>query len=454
MQMAAQPAMTQIAQPAMMQMAAQPAMTQYSSQPAMTQYAAQPQMTQIMSQTRPAAVLSAPYAATSYRGGTTVAMGSTNYLQAGQPQQVVYESMPQQVVYESMPQQQVVYETMPQQMVYETMPQQVVYETMPQQQVVYETMQAEMAPQVVMVQAAGGGFVEVYNEAPVEVFTEMVQPVTEMFVGPDGQVEMVQAEVITDMVQTADGQVQMVQTLVEGQQVEVVEGQQEQPGPPRVVIVCTSADDLNGQPTGAWSEEITGPYYVFSEAGCEVYFASPMGGKVPLDALSLSENFFTENDRRFQEDGLMSFLDNSYALGEISPEAIDCVWLAGGHGTCMDFEANLAQFVTDALGMGRPVGAVCHGVIGLLSAVDQDGTPLLTGKQVTGFSNAEEEQVGLIDTVPFLIEQRMQELQADYSCGEPWGEYALRDGKIITGQNPQSSVRTAQLCIEAMMQPY
>jgi len=276
-----------------------------------------------------------------------------------------------------------------------------------------------------------------------------VQPVVETFVMPDGQVELVQAEIVTEVLQTAEGQV-IVETLVE----EGVVPQQEA-GPPRVVMICTSANQLGdgGQATGAWSEEITGPYYVFAEAGCEVYIASIMGGKVPIDEASLSENFLTGNDQRFAEEGCSQFLENSYAIGDVSPEAIDCVWLAGGHGTCMDFESNLAQFVTDAHALGRPIGAVCHGVIGLLGAITQEGAPLLQGKQVTGFSNAEEEQVGLLDKVPFLIQERMQELQADYSCAEPWNEYAIRDGKIITGQNPQSSVRAAQLCVEAMMQP-
>merc|ERR1712194_482834 len=178
---------------------------------------------------------------------------------------------------------------------------------------------------------------------------------------------------------------------------------------------------------------------------------------VPIDQASLGEGAYTENDSRFQEAGCLQFLENSVALSDLSVDAIDCVWLAGGHGTCMDFEASLAQFVTDAVACGRPVGAVCHGVTGLLSAINQDGTPLLQGRQVTGFSNAEEDAVGLSDRVPFLVQQRMEELGAVYSCTEPWGEYAIVDGPIITGQNPQSSVRAAQLCVQAMTpqdQPY
>jgi len=283
------------------------------------------------------------------------------------------------------------------------------------------------------------------------VVTEVVQPVTEVVIGPDGQEVFVQADVVQTVIATEQQPAEVVQAGFEQPEVVQAEGAAADPGPPRVVIICTSESQLGDHPTGAWSEEITGPYYVFLEAGCEVYVASVQGGPVPIDQGSLAEGMFTENDRRFQEEGGMQFLDNALPLADIQAEAIDCVWLAGGHGTCMDFEANLAQFVTDAVAYGRPVGAVCHGVIGLLSAINQDGTPLLAGRQVTGFSNAEEQQVGLLDKVPFLVQQRMEELGALYSCGEPWSEYAVADGPIITGQNPQSSVKTAQLCIQAMM---
>jgi len=280
-----------------------------------------------------------------------------------------------------------------------------------------------------------------YTSQP-NVVTEVVQPVETVVVDQFGQMEVVQAN-------------EVVETLVQ-QPVEMIDGQpaEEQPqGPPRVLIICTSAAALGDQPTGAWSEEITGPYYVFSEAGCEVYISSVQGGSVPIDANSLAEGTYTENDKRFQEEGGMQLLENSIALNTINIADIDCVFLAGGHGTCMDFEANLAQFVSDAVWNGRPVGAVCHGVIGLLSAVNGDGTPLLQGKQVTGFSNAEEAVVGLDGVVPYLVEDRMKELGAAYSCVEPWGCYAITDGQIITGQNPQSSVEAARQCVVAMSTP-
>lgn len=244
----------------------------------------------------------------------------------------------------------------------------------------------------------------------------------------------------------------MLEVFTQEQQ-PVMEGEIMQAAPPRVVIVCTGVAEVAGGPTGAWSEEITGPYYVFQEAGCEVYLASVNGGQVPIDELSLQQA--TANDQRFQNEDLYELLlKNVYSISADPPEVpvdqIDCVFLAGGHGTYGDFENGLAQFVTDVAGQGKPVGAVCHGVIGLLAAINQDSTPLLAGRQCTGFSDAEEIIVGLADKVPFSVQKRMEDLQSVYSCAEPWTEYALRDGNIITGQNPQSSIQAAQLCVQAL----
>jgi putative intracellular protease/amidase len=274
---------------------------------------------------------------------------------------------------------------------------------------------------------------------------ETYQPVNEVVIGPSGQPEYVQ--VVEQPV------MDMGQPLVQGDVTYADPSQQAQEQAalaPRVVIVCTSADMLGDHPTGAWSEEITGPFYVFRDAGCEIYFASIAGGPVPIDQGSLAHGMVTENDQRFHEEGGFDLLQDTLPISNIRAEDIDCVWLAGGHGTMVDFEQNLAQFITDAVAYGRPVGAVCHGVAGLLSAIKEDCTPLLQGRQVTAFSNAEEDMVQLSEKVPYLLQSRIEELGAAYSCTAPWQEYALADGPIITGQNPASSVRAAQLCIQAM----
>lgn len=302
---------------------------------------------------------------------------------------------------------------------------------------------------------AGAPVQEVTYDAPAA-FTqpaviETIQPVTEVVIGPSGQPEYVQgAEIVQQVVDQPV--MDMGQPMVQGEvaYADPAQAQEQAALAPRVVIVCTSADMLGDHPTGAWSEEITGPFYVFRDAGCEIYFASIAGGPVPIDQGSLQEGMVTENDQRFHEDGGFDLLQNTLPISDIRAEDIDCVWLAGGHGTMVDFEAPLAQFITDAVAYGRPVGAVCHGVAGLLSAIKEDCTPLLQGRQVTAFSNAEEDAVQLSGKVPYLLQSRIEELGAAYSCAAPWQEYALADGPIITGQNPASSVRAAQLCIQAM----
>jgi putative intracellular protease/amidase len=245
------------------------------------------------------------------------------------------------------------------------------------------------------------------------------------------------------------------QVVVEPDVVQAVEPGQEAPPAARAVIVCTGSDKCGncdiGKATGAWCEEICGPYYVFRDAGCEVYFASMNGGQVPIDKDSLEGDFVTDNVRRFDEEGGFALLENVFGIskGEVPADQIDCIFLAGGHGTYSDF-GELAQFVTEVNMQGKPIGAVCHGVIGLVNAVTPENQPLLAGRSCTGFSDTEEAQVGLIDKVPYSVQRIMEEAGAVYSAADPWSDYAIRHDNIITGQNPQSSVQTATLTLEAL----
>jgi len=217
----------------------------------------------------------------------------------------------------------------------------------------------------------------------------------------------------------------------------------------RVTILATSADKLGDHKTGAWSEEITGPYYTFLEAGMSVTLASISGGSIPIDAGSLSENFKTDNDKRFESTGDVDKLKSPVAASSINVEDLDVLFLAGGHGTCVDFPDGAADLVTKAYAKGKVVGAVCHGPTGLVNATDGD-KPLVNGKQVAAFSNIEEGQVQLTEKVPFLLETKLKELGAVYMPSEPWSVNAVLDGRLATGQNPQSSVKCAELCIQAL----
>eukprot|EP00403_Amphidinium_massartii_P013624 CAMPEP_0178425002 /NCGR_PEP_ID=MMETSP0689_2-20121128/28500_1 /TAXON_ID=160604 /ORGANISM="Amphidinium massartii, Strain CS-259" /LENGTH=222 /DNA_ID=CAMNT_0020046655 /DNA_START=86 /DNA_END=754 /DNA_ORIENTATION=+ len=216
-----------------------------------------------------------------------------------------------------------------------------------------------------------------------------------------------------------------------------------------IAIIATSADKMGDHTTGAWSEEITGPYYIFKDAGASVSIFSVKGGKVPIDAGSLSDSFKTENDKRFETSGDVSQLETTKAVSELDLDSTDCIFLAGGHGTVTDFPDGLASTVSTAYAKGKVVAAVCHGPTGLYKAMDGDA-PLVKGKKVCGFSDKEEEMVGLKDKVDYTPEGKMKELGAEYITGEPWSETAVRDGRLVTGQNPQSSVKAAKLCLEAL----
>jgi len=209
----------------------------------------------------------------------------------------------------------------------------------------------------------------------------------------------------------------------------------------------------DGHATGVWSEEVTGPYYVFTEAGCEVSLASVKGGKVPVDQFSLAEGFKTENDTKWEAEGNNSKFDVVPAISTLTPDDFDCIFLAGGHGTCVDFADGAAEICTKAYAAGKVVAAVCHGPFGLTKAMDGDA-PLVKGKKVCGFSNEEEQAViGMrkFDPEPPSLEDALKGAGGDYQVGEGMFQpNSVRDGKLVTGQNPASSVGVAKLAIEAM----
>lgn len=220
-----------------------------------------------------------------------------------------------------------------------------------------------------------------------------------------------------------------------------------------ILIVTTSADRLttDGAPTGLWLEELTTPYYAFHDAGAEVVLASIRGGAIPLDARSLEpEAQRALSLRRFHADPVaQAAVAKSLPLAEMAGRSFDAVFLPGGHGTMADFPVDpvLARIVSETLAAGRVVGAVCHGPAGLLSAVDAQGVPVVRGRLVAGFANSEERAVGLGDEVPFLLETRLRDLGAEYQKGPDFEPFALHDGPLVTGQNPASSAKVAELIL-------
>jgi len=216
----------------------------------------------------------------------------------------------------------------------------------------------------------------------------------------------------------------------------------------KVVMVSTSAAYLKGHPTGLWLEEMAAPYYKFKAAGLDVVIASTQGGPVPIDAGSITGDFFTDEAKRFMHDGLaFGALSHSVPLAEIdfSSADIKAIFMCGGHGVEIDFVDNAAMkaAIEAMYASGKVVAAVCHGPVCLAQCNKPDGEPLVKGLAATGFSNSEETQVGMTDKCEWLIEDKFKELGASYEAGGDWTSNVKVAGKLITGQNPQSSAACA-----------
>ena len=217
----------------------------------------------------------------------------------------------------------------------------------------------------------------------------------------------------------------------------------------KILIVLTSHDTLGntGRKTGFWLEEIAAPYYVFKEAGAELTLASPNGGQPPLDPKSNDPSFQTDETRRFETDAeAKAALANTIPLRDVSFDDFDAVFYPGGHGPLWDLaeDQGSIKLIENTLNAGKPVALVCHAPGVLRHVRNPDGSPVVQGKNVTGFTNTEEEAVGLTDVVPFLVEDELIKNGGQYSKVADWQPYAIRDGLLITGQNPASSTVAAQ----------
>lgn len=217
----------------------------------------------------------------------------------------------------------------------------------------------------------------------------------------------------------------------------------------KILFVTTSHDKMGdtAEQTGVWLEEIASPYYVFTDAGASITWASPNGGKIPIDPKSQSIILATFNTKRFLKNEVaMSAREHSMLLDDVDADDFDVLFIAGGHGPMWDLVENkkLKQLLESFNRDGKPIGAVCHGVVGLITMQNENGELSISGKQLTGFSNSEESASGLTNVVPFLLETKLVSLGALYSKGADYVGHVVTDGNIITGQNPASSKAVAQ----------
>ena len=217
----------------------------------------------------------------------------------------------------------------------------------------------------------------------------------------------------------------------------------------KILMVLTSHDQLGttGKKTGFWLEEFAAPYYVFRDAKVDLTLASPKGGQPPVDPKSNEADFQTASTERFKQDAqAQQALANTVKLSEISPDDYDAVFYPGGHGPLWDLVEHRASIglIESLYASGKPVAAVCHAPAVLRHARAPDGSPLLAGKAVTGFSNSEETAVQLAGVVPFLLEDELKAKGASYSKADDWDPHVIADGNLITGQNPASSEQVAK----------
>jgi putative intracellular protease/amidase len=223
----------------------------------------------------------------------------------------------------------------------------------------------------------------------------------------------------------------------------------------KVLMVLTSHDELGntGRKTGFWLEELAAPYYTFKSAGAQIVLASPKGGQPPLDPKSNEPAFRTDLTRRFEADAAATAqLAATVRLDSVSQADFDTVFYPGGHGPLWDLaeDKNSISLIESFLEAGKPVALVCHAPGVLRHVKTPDGKPLVEGKKVTGFTNSEEEGVQLTKVVPFLVEDELKALGGVYSKGADWASYVVRDGLLITGQNPASSEAAAKLLVDQL----
>lgn len=223
----------------------------------------------------------------------------------------------------------------------------------------------------------------------------------------------------------------------------------------KILMILTSHDQLGdtGHKTGFWLEEFAAPFYVLKDAGHEITLASPKGGQPPLDPKSDAPDAQTLATDRFKQDAqAQAQLASTLKLADIDIAQFDGVFYPGGHGPLWDLaeSATSKALIENALETSKPVALVCHAPAVLKNVTAPDGTPIVKGRNVTGFTNAEEDAVGLTDIVPFLLEDTLKEQGALFTNAGLFEPHVVTDGHLITGQNPPSSEDTAHALLAAL----
>lgn len=225
---------------------------------------------------------------------------------------------------------------------------------------------------------------------------------------------------------------------------------------PRILMILTSNSRMGdtGAQTGLWAEELAAPYYALTGAGAELTLASPAGGATPIDPHSVKPK--GQNDvvveRFLADEALQARITNTPKVSDFDGAQFDAVFFPGGHGTMWDLphDAGVTRAVERAFEAGKLIASVCHGAAGLATAKRPDGQSIVKDLRVNSFTDAEEAEAGFEKVVPFLLESRLRELGGKFEKAANWQSFAVHDGQLITGQNPQSSGKVAEMLIEVL----
>ncbi|KAG5940990.1 hypothetical protein E4U53_007507 [Claviceps sorghi] len=222
----------------------------------------------------------------------------------------------------------------------------------------------------------------------------------------------------------------------------------------KVLVVLTSADKIVklDKPTGWYLPELAHPYDVLAPK-TEIVVASPKGGVAPLDPSSVEMFKSDDISAKFLEKNKQVW-ETTKPLKDFVGRAgeFDALFYVGGHGPMFDLvtDQHSIRLIEEFYKAGKPVAAVCHGPI-VFRDVTVDGVPLVKGKNVTGFTNAEEDQVQLTAAMPFLLEDELKAKGAVFQAADqPWGEKVVVDGLLITGQNPASAKGVGEAILKGL----
>lgn len=224
----------------------------------------------------------------------------------------------------------------------------------------------------------------------------------------------------------------------------------------RVLMVLTSHDEMgvSGRKTGNWFDEVATPYYRFTEAGFAVTLASARGGAAPLDPASRRAPYATDATRRFEGDAAaVEALARTMPFAAVDPAAYDAVFFPGGYGQLWDLASDSAviQAVEQWVAGETPVAMVCHAPAILRDARRADGEPLVKGRAVTGFTDAEDAELGLTRAVLFSVERALRGNGAVFQhAARNWAPNVVQDGALLTGQNPASAAALADAMVERL----